>query len=121
VAQPAKAVQRRLPFHVRRLEQEGRLAAGVDDMAFERVAGVIDLDGDLRIGQPEIGRRDQHAFGRAAAEAPAIDRPRAQAPTHPPPQLGGDQRRFAADIRPHQRQAAIPPHRPERCCPVRRV
>ena len=92
VAQPAEAVQRFQPLRIGDVELEGRLAAGLDEMARQRIAAVVDLQRDLRIGEPQVGRRDQHALGRAALVAPMIDRPGAQPAPRASPQLARHQR-----------------------------
>ena len=92
VAQPAEAVQRLQPAAVLHLDLEWRAAAGLDQMAGQREAAVVDFQRDLRVGEAQIRRRDQHALRRAAGIAPAIDRAGAQAPARLAPNLLGDER-----------------------------
>ena len=92
VAQPAEAVQRLLPALVCDIEQEGRPPRGLDQTTGQRKAAMVDFEGNLRVGNAEVRRRDQHALGRAAAVAPAIERPRAQATPRPAPIRAGDER-----------------------------
>ncbi len=99
VAQPAEAVQRLQPAAVLDLDLEGRAAAGLDQMAGQRKAAVIDFQRDLRVGEAQIRRRDQHALGRAAGIAPTIDGPGAQTPARLAPHL-------LCDERPETRRAA---------------
>ena len=74
------------------LDLERRCAAGLDQMARKRKAAVIDFERDLRVGEAQVRRRDQHALRRASGIAPAIDRPGAQAPARLAPNLLGDER-----------------------------
>jgi hypothetical protein len=85
-------MQRFLPAAIGHVELKGRGAAGLDQMAGQRIAAVIDLQRDLRIGEPQIRRGDQDAFGRAAGIAPAIDRTGAQTPARLAPELLRDKR-----------------------------
>ena len=108
MAQPAEAVQRFQPLRIGDVELERRLAAGLDQMAGQRKAAVIDLERDLRVGEPEVRRRDQHALGRAALVAPMIDRPGAQPAPRAPPQLARHQRPQTRGIARSARQKAPP-------------
>ena len=85
VAQPAEAMQGMLPLERSAGHLEGRSAAGFDQLSGERIAAVVDIVGDLRVGQAKVGRRDEDALGRPAGETPAIGRPGGQpAPEAPP-------------------------------------
>ncbi len=87
MAQPAEAVQRRFPFGRRRLDGEGRQAAGVDQPAGQREAAMVEFLRKLRIGHPQVRRQDEDAVGRETGEAPAEKRAHAQAAAEPAPGL----------------------------------
>ncbi len=93
------------------LDLERRVAAGLDQMAGEREAAVIDFERDLRVGEAQIGRRDQHAFRRAARDS-ASDRPdrRADAPARCA--------RAPCDERPETRRACPPASKCARQLPI---
>jgi hypothetical protein len=74
------------------VDLEGRPAAGLDQMPRQRETAVVDFQRDLRVGEAKVGRRDQHALGRAAGIAPAVDRAGAQAAARLAPHLLRDER-----------------------------
>ncbi len=80
------------PCDLRHSSRKGDRPRGLDQTAGQRKAAMVDFEGNLRVGNAEVRRRDQHALGRAAAVAPAIERPRAQATPRPSPIRAGDER-----------------------------
>lgn len=91
VAEPAKAMQALQPARVGTFDLEWRLPSSFHYMTGQRKAPVIDLQRNLRVGQPEVRWRDQDALRRPAGITPAIDGATAQAPPRTAPHFARDQ------------------------------
>src|SRR5262245_36402056 len=87
VARATEIVQCMLQCGGSRLNQQRRAASCLDDLAGKGKAAMVELFSDLRIGRTQVLRGNEHAFGRKAGEAPAIERPHAHAPAETAPKL----------------------------------
>ena len=86
--EPAEGMQLAQPVLRGRADVEGRVAAGLHDVAGEGEAAAIDFDGDGRVGGAQVGRGDEELRAPAAGGAQPPERAGNRAEPQPPGRAG---------------------------------